>query len=82
MNRFALLTVAMLYYTVWLLLPVFELDNKLSMFPLPSIYAVYLPISLLLLGFAMVGTFLGVLLLLDSKDDESRSHLLEIDIAI
>lgn len=68
MNRFLLLTLAVLYYTVWLLLPVFELEGKISLFPLPSIYAVYLPIVLLLIGFTTVGTFLGGLLLFDKKN--------------
>lgn len=74
MNRFLLLTVAMAYYTVWLLLPVFELDGKMKLFPLPSIYAVYLPIGLLLVAFTMVGTFLGVLLLADASNSQKRGN--------
>lgn len=68
MNRFILLTVLFLYYAAWLLLPVFDLDGKLVIFPLPSIYAVYLPIGLLIVGFTIVGTFLGTILLLDSQE--------------
>lgn len=68
MNRFLLLTVVLVYYAVWLLLPVLELDGKLKAFPLPSIYAVFLPIALLIIGFTIVGSFLGVMLLLDSKE--------------
>lgn len=67
MNRFILLTLLLLYYTIWLLLPVFDLDRKSVIFPLPSIYAVYLPIVLLIIGFTIVGTFLGVILFLDTQ---------------
>lgn len=68
MNRFLLLTVLLIYYAVWLLLPVLELDGKLKAFPLPSVYAIYLPIILLMIGFTVVGTFLGIMLILDSKE--------------
>lgn len=68
MNRFLLLTALLIYYAVWLLLPVLELDGKLRAFPLPSIYAIYLPIVLLIIGFTIVGSFLGVMLLLDSAE--------------
>ncbi|EDO18494.1 hypothetical protein Kpol_1032p91 [Vanderwaltozyma polyspora DSM 70294] len=63
MNRFFILTAAFLYYLIWLILPIFELDEALILFPLPSIYAVYIPIFLLLLGFALVGSYLGYLLI-------------------
>lgn len=68
MNRFILLTVLLVYYATWLLLPVFDLDQKLIIFPIPSIYAVYLPIVLLIIGFMIVGSFLGAMLLLDSQE--------------
>ncbi|GAV48163.1 hypothetical protein ZYGR_0I04600 [Zygosaccharomyces rouxii] len=67
MNRFLLLTSAFIYYIIWLLLPVFELDGKTALFPLPSAYAVYLPIMLLIIGFTLIGTFLGSLLLFNNE---------------
>lgn len=67
MNRFLLLTSAFIYYIIWLILPVFELDSKTVLFPLPSAYAVYLPIILLIIGFTLIGTFLGSLLLFNEE---------------
>ncbi|CCC69743.1 hypothetical protein NCAS_0D01620 [Naumovozyma castellii] len=65
MNRFFLLLLVVLYYTIWLLLPMFGWEDKVPilLFPLPSVYAIYLPIFLLLLGTVLIGTFLGLLLL-------------------
>ncbi|CCE61923.1 hypothetical protein TPHA_0B02500 [Tetrapisispora phaffii CBS 4417] len=65
MNRFLVLTFAFIYYLIWLVLPIFELDRKLYLFPLPSVYAVYLPILLLLLGVILVGSYMGYLLLIN-----------------
>ncbi|AQZ09925.1 YIL102C-A [Zygosaccharomyces parabailii] len=72
MNRFLFLTAAFAYYTVWLLLPIFDLDRVIPLFPLPSVYAVYIPIILLLAGFTLVGTFLGCLLLFDKNEPVKR----------
>lgn len=72
MNRFILLIVLFIYYTLWLLLPIFDLEGRWALFPLPSIYAVYLPIVLLLIGFTIVGTFTGVLLLRDTEEETEQ----------
>ncbi|CCK70938.1 uncharacterized protein KNAG_0F02760 [Huiozyma naganishii CBS 8797] len=61
MNRLTIWILLYLYYAVWLILPIFDLEGKYIIFPLPSRYAVFLPIWLLLIGFASVGTYLGVL---------------------
>ncbi|SCU88075.1 LADA_0E08042g1_1 [Lachancea dasiensis] len=61
MNRFAILTGLFVYYLIWLLLPIFELENKFIVFPLPSIYATICPILLLLFGLFLEVSFLGIL---------------------
>ena len=78
MNRFVIHIILFIYYTIWLLLPIFDLENKWKIFPLPSIYAIYVPIILLLIGFTIVGTFVGVLLLRDTPDviDEQNQNKL------
>ncbi|CCH60667.1 hypothetical protein TBLA_0D01590 [Henningerozyma blattae CBS 6284] len=64
MNRFVLLVILFIYYMTWLILPMFEFEDRIPyLFPIPSVYAIYLPIWLLLIGFTLVGTFLGFLLL-------------------
>ena len=72
MNRFALLIIFFIYYVVWAILPIFEQEGKWIIFPLPSIYAVYLPIVLLLGGFTIVGTFLGVLMLRGEPEERGE----------
>ncbi|AMD22736.1 HHL034Cp [Eremothecium sinecaudum] len=63
MFKLTLVVLAFIYYTTWLLLPVFNLDGACLLFPIPSKYAVLLPIILLLFGVLLVGTFIGVLLM-------------------
>ncbi|SCV99515.1 LAFE_0A04852g1_1 [Lachancea fermentati] len=63
MNKLIVLLILSCYYFIWLLLPIFDLDCELWLFPLPSSLAVILPIILLIIGTLLVGTFLGVLLL-------------------
>ncbi|CCD24469.1 uncharacterized protein NDAI_0D01550 [Naumovozyma dairenensis CBS 421] len=65
MNRFALILVIAAFYTLWLFLPIFGWDGKIPFFPIPSDYAIYLPIFLLMTGFTLIGTFLGFLLILN-----------------
>ncbi|SCV05531.1 LANO_0H09538g1_1 [Lachancea nothofagi CBS 11611] len=72
MNRFALLTLLFVYYLVWLLLPIFQLENTIVGFPLPSIYAVILPILLLLAGLFLVVSFLGMLVV-SAKDSTEKA---------
>lgn len=73
MNRFVLHILAFIYYAVWLLLPIFDLEGRWAVFPFPSIYAVYIPIVLLLIGFTIIGTFVGVLLLRDTEDETTET---------
>lgn len=63
MIRFILLLTLFIYYVIWLLLPIFDLDGKLWLFMIPSKFAVLLPIMLVTGGFVIVGTFLSILLL-------------------
>ncbi|SCU86817.1 LAME_0D07778g1_1 [Lachancea meyersii CBS 8951] len=73
MNRFVLVTGVFLYYLAWLLLPIFDIENTLPGFPLPSIYAVICPVVLLLTGLFCVVSFLGILVLYSgSTDKKSR----------
>ncbi|AET41522.1 uncharacterized protein Ecym_8237 [Eremothecium cymbalariae DBVPG len=74
MIKFTLLLSIYLYYVIWLLLPIFDLDGSLWLFPLPSKYAALLPIVLLLVGTLIVGTFLGVLLLKAQKGPRMMSN--------
>lgn len=63
MNRLTIWVLLYIYYAIWLLLPLFDLENKYWLFPLPSRYAIYLPIWLLLIGFLMVGIYLSIVIL-------------------
>ncbi|KAK5963118.1 uncharacterized protein PWA37_004821 [Arxiozyma heterogenica] len=63
MNRLTMWILLYIYYAVWLLLPLFDLENKYWLFPLPSRYAIYLPIWLLLIGFTLVGLCLSTIIL-------------------
>ncbi|QGN14289.1 hypothetical protein FIM1_946 [Kluyveromyces marxianus] len=51
-----------LYYCIWLLLPIFDLDQQFALFPLPSKYAVSIPIVLLLIATSIVGTSLAIVM--------------------
>lgn len=64
MKRLAADVLFFVYYTVWLLLPLLDLEGKWPwLFPLPSQYAIYLPIVLLFVGFTIIGTYLSYILL-------------------
>ncbi|SCU93933.1 LAFA_0F18998g1_1 [Lachancea sp. 'fantastica'] len=67
MNRFVILTGLFIYYVIWLLLPIFDLENVLLGFPLPSIYAAICPVVLLLIGIFCVVSFLGGLVLCSER---------------
>lgn len=66
MKTFTIVLALFVYYCVWLLLPIFDLDEQLFLFPLPSKYAVSLPIVLLLIAVSVVGASLSLLLLNES----------------
>ncbi|CDO94714.1 unnamed protein product [Kluyveromyces dobzhanskii CBS 2104] len=67
MKTFFVILALFIYYCVWILLPIFDLDRTLSIFPFTSKYAVSIPIVLLLLATSIVGTSLAVLLWKDSN---------------
>ncbi|CEP62057.1 uncharacterized protein LALA0_S04e06766g [Lachancea lanzarotensis] len=70
MNRFVILTGIFIYYVIWLLLPIFDLENTILGFPLPSIYAAICPVVLLLVGVFCVVSFLGGLVLCSETHDQ------------
>ncbi|EMC94347.1 hypothetical protein BAUCODRAFT_48394, partial [Baudoinia panamericana UAMH 10762] len=57
-----------LYYTIWtLLLPFVDSDHPLqSLFP-PRVWAIRIPVILLLLGGAVVGSFLSVVMIRSNR---------------
>jgi len=68
---FAMLVVAstvFLYYTIWtLLMPFVDDDHPLqNVFP-PRVWAIRIPVILILLGSAVVGSFLGVVMIRSNK---------------
>ncbi|KAH3899375.1 uncharacterized protein SCDLUD_004818 [Saccharomycodes ludwigii] len=68
-TKILIITAFFTYYLVWLFLPIFDLKSYHlvnSLFPIPSIYAVYLPIAIVLGGSLIVVTFLGYLLITQS----------------
>ena len=69
MNRLTVWILLYIYYAAWLLLPLFELENKYWIFPLPSRYAIYIPIWLVLIGFTSVGVCLSSVILLNCNID-------------
>lgn len=72
MYRVVLLTLLFTYYTVWLVLPAFDAKWIQWAFPWPSEWAIMIPIVLLLIGFGIVGTFGGILLI--RKPASKRMH--------
>ncbi|CCF58327.1 hypothetical protein KAFR_0E01730 [Kazachstania africana CBS 2517] len=73
MCKFILLSAAAVYYFTWLLSQMFNFDNSF-LFPIPSEYAIFLPIFLLIIAFMLVGTLLGLLLLANSEDDTKEKE--------
>ncbi|AJR49148.1 hypothetical protein H811_YJM1400I00077 [Saccharomyces cerevisiae YJM1400] len=71
MNRFVIICLLFTYYVIWSLLPIFEIENSNPvvslLFPISSNGAIFLPIFLLLIGFTLTGSVLGVLLIRSDK---------------
>mmetsp|Transcript_25884 Transcript_25884/g.24709 ORF Transcript_25884/g.24709 Transcript_25884/m.24709 type:complete len:82 (-) Transcript_25884:296-541(-) len=60
------------YYTVWVLvLPFVEEPVILNLFP-PRIYAIAIPASVLVLTISVVGAFIGVVLIKESKRNKMK----------
>lgn len=57
-------TVVFIYYTAWtLLMPFVDDDHPLHNFFPPRVWAIRIPVILILLGSAVVGSFLGVVMI-------------------
>ncbi|KAF2461354.1 dolichol phosphate-mannose biosynthesis regulatory, partial [Lineolata rhizophorae] len=61
-------TAVFTYYTIWtLLMPFVDEDHPLhSLFP-PRVWAIRIPVILILLGSAVVGSFLGVVMIRSNR---------------
>ncbi|KAK5241241.1 dolichol phosphate-mannose biosynthesis regulatory protein [Cryomyces antarcticus] len=61
-------SVVFLYYTIWtLLMPFVDQDHPLqSLFP-PRVWAIRIPVILILLGSAVVGSFLSVVMIRSNR---------------
>jgi len=61
-------TAVFLYYTVWtLLMPFVDEDHSLhSLFP-PRVWAIRIPVILILLGTAVVGSFLSMVMIKSNR---------------
>ncbi|KAK5171713.1 Dolichol phosphate-mannose biosynthesis regulatory protein [Saxophila tyrrhenica] len=69
-----LASVVFLYYTVWTLLMPFVDDNHplQTLFP-PRVWAIRIPVILLLLGGAVVGSFLSVVMIRSNRKKAAKA---------
>ncbi|CAG9972179.1 unnamed protein product [Clonostachys rosea] len=67
-------SVIFLYYTVWtLLMPFVDDDHILQNFFLPRVWAIRIPVILLLVGSAVVGSFLGVVMIRSNRKKAAKA---------
>ncbi|EON63194.1 dolichyl-phosphate mannosyltransferase polypeptide 2 [Coniosporium apollinis CBS 100218] len=63
-----LATAVFLYYTIWtLLMPFVDEDHPLQQLFPPRVWAIRLPVILILLGSAVVGSFLSVVMIRSNR---------------
>ncbi|EFX00139.1 dolichol phosphate-mannose biosynthesis regulatory protein [Grosmannia clavigera kw1407] len=69
-------TVVFLYYTVWtLLMPFVDVDHPLqNCFP-PRVWAIRIPVILILLGTAVVGSFLSIVMIRSNRKKAAKSKV-------
>ncbi|CAI7091615.1 BEM_collapsed_G0027490.mRNA.1.CDS.1 [Saccharomyces cerevisiae] len=83
MNRFVIICLLFTYYVIWSLLPIFEIENSNPvvslLFPISSNVAIFLPIFLLLIGFTLTGSVLGVLLIRSDKKKKFNLSLKRLE---
>ncbi|KAK0674385.1 dolichol phosphate-mannose biosynthesis regulatory [Cercophora samala] len=61
-------SVVFLYYTIWtLLMPFVDSDHPLQNFFPPRVWAIRLPVILVLLGSAVVGSFLSIVMIRSNR---------------
>ncbi|KAL6870002.1 Dolichol phosphate-mannose biosynthesis regulatory protein [Amphichorda felina] len=63
-----------LYYTIWtLLMPFVDDDHPLQNFFPPRVWAIRIPVILILLGSAVVGSFLGVVMIRSNRKKAAKA---------
>ncbi|KAM4060325.1 dolichol phosphate-mannose biosynthesis regulatory protein (DPM2) domain-containing protein [Hirsutella rhossiliensis] len=67
-------SVVFLYYTVWtLLMPFVDDDHPLQNFFLPRVWAIRIPVILVLLGSAVVGSFLSMVMIRSNRKKAAKA---------
>ncbi|CAK7266009.1 Dolichol phosphate-mannose biosynthesis regulatory protein [Sporothrix epigloea] len=67
-------SVLFLYYTIWaLLMPFVDADHPLQNFFPPRVWAIRIPVILILLGSAVVGTFLSMVMIRSNRKKASKA---------
>ncbi|BCS19002.1 hypothetical protein ASPVEDRAFT_231330 [Aspergillus versicolor CBS 583.65] len=67
-------TAIFLYYTAWtLLMPFVDPGHPLHAFFLPRVWAIRIPVFLTLLGSAVVGTFIGIVMINSNKKKAAKA---------
>jgi dolichyl-phosphate mannosyltransferase polypeptide 2 regulatory subunit len=67
-------TAVFLYYTIWtLLMPFVDDDHPLQNFFLARVWAIRIPVILLLVGSAVVGSFLGIVMIRSNRKKAAKA---------
>lgn len=67
-------SVIFLYYTIWtLLMPFVDVDHPLQNLFLPRKWAIRIPVILLLLGSAVVGSFVGMVMIRSNQKKAAKA---------
>ncbi|KAI8671540.1 Dolichol phosphate-mannose biosynthesis regulatory protein [Fusarium keratoplasticum] len=67
-------SVVFLYYTIWtLLMPFVDDDHVLQNFFPPRVWAIRIPVIIILLGGAVVGSFLGMVMIRSNKKKAAKA---------
>ncbi|KAI9166689.1 dolichyl-phosphate mannosyltransferase polypeptide 2, regulatory subunit [Paramyrothecium foliicola] len=67
-------SVVFLYYSVWtLLMPFVDDDQTLHNFFPPRVWAIRIPVILILLGSAVVGSFLGMVMIRSNQKKAAKA---------
>ncbi|MCJ1309158.1 hypothetical protein MMC25_002813 [Agyrium rufum] len=68
-------TTVFLYYTTWtLLMPFVDDDHPLQSFFPPRVWAIRIPVILMLLGSAVVGSFLSVVMIRSNRKKAAKAR--------
>ncbi|OTB08335.1 hypothetical protein M426DRAFT_316961 [Hypoxylon sp. CI-4A] len=66
-------SVVFLYYSIWTLaMPFVDSDHPLHQFFPPRVWAIRIPVILVLLGSAVVGSFLGVVMIRSNRKKAAK----------